>query len=102
MDLENSFEIEFEGVIFEWRGPAPYYFVSIQGINAVAIKEQAAIVSYGWGMIPVACKIGNTLFKTSLWPKGDEYYLPLKDAVRRAESLSLDESVAVKLSLNFN
>jgi hypothetical protein len=50
-------------------------------------------------MVPVSCTIGTTSFTTSLWPKGAAYYLPLKDAVRRAEGIELDDHVTVELSL---
>ena len=94
-------DITFSGIVFEWRGPAPYHFVAIGGQEATWIREQVARVTYGWGMVPVSCIIGNTTFDTSLWPKGEEYYLPLKDAVRRAEGISLDGGVTVELSLRF-
>lgn len=87
------------GPVFEWRGPAPFYFLGITGETADEIREQAAAVTYGWGMVPVSCTIGTTSFTTSLWPKGAAYYLPLKDAVRRAEGIDLDDHITVELSL---
>lgn len=94
-------DITFSGIVFEWRGPAPYHFVAIGGREAPWVREQVASMTYGWGMVPVSCIIGDTTFTTSLWPKGEEYYLPLKDAVRRAEGISLDDEVIVRLSLRF-
>lgn len=91
--------IVFSGSVFEWRGPAPFHFVAITGDIADEIHEQAAAVTYGWGMVPVSCTIGTTSFTTSLWPKGEAYYLPLKDAVRRAESIDLGDGITVELSL---
>lgn len=85
--------------VFEWRGPAPFHFVAVTGELAGEIRDQAASVTYGWGMIPVACRIGATSFTTSLWPKGDDYYLPLKDAVRDAEGIELDDAVTVEFTL---
>lgn len=85
--------------VFEWRGPAPFHFLAVTGELAVEIRDQAASVTYGWGMIPVACCIGATSFTTSLWPKGDDYYLPLKDAVRDAEGIELGEAVTVEFTL---
>lgn len=87
------------GPVFEWRGPAPFHFLAITGETADEIREQAAAVTYGWGMVPVSCTIGTTSFTTSLWPKGAAYYLPLKDAVRRAEGIDLDDHITVELSL---
>lgn len=91
--------IVVSGRVFEWRGPAPFHFLAITGETADEIREQAAVVTYGWGMVPVSCAIGTTSFTTSLWPKGAAYYLPLKDAVRRAEGIDLDAHITVELSL---
>ena len=85
--------------VFEWRGPAPYHFVAITGDDAEEIRDLAASVTYGWGMIPVACRIGDTSFTTSLWPKDGAYYLPLKDAVRKAENIRLGATITVECSL---
>ncbi len=92
--------VVFRGSVFEWRGPAPFHFVAITGDLADEIREQAAAVTYGWGMVPVSCTIGATSFTTSLWPKSGAYYLPLKDAVRRAEGIALDDDITVELSLH--
>ena len=46
-------------------------------------------------------KIGTTTFSTSLWAKNGTYAVPLKDAVRKAESISLGDNVSVELALKF-
>lgn len=96
---DMNFEFAVRGEIFEWRGPAPYHFVALTGETSSQIRERAAVVTYGWGMIPVTCRIGQTTFHTSLWPKGEDYYLPLKDAVRASEHLVLGSHVTVALGL---
>ena len=92
-------EFEFSGVVWEWRGPAPFHFVSVPPDDAEEIKDAASRVSYGWGMIPVKATIGATSFTTSLWPKNGSYVLPLKDAVRHAERIELDDVVEVSFEL---
>jgi hypothetical protein len=89
----------FTASVWEWRGPAPYHFVSVPVEIAQEIKELASAVTYGWGMIPVAGKIGNTSFTTSLWAKNGTYAVPLKDSVRKAEGISLNDTVSVELTL---
>ena len=91
----------FTASVWEWRGPAPYHFVSVPPDIAAEIKELASAVTYGWGMIPVEGKIGNTSFTTSLWAKNGTYAVPLKDAVRKAEGISLDDTVLIVLTLRF-
>jgi hypothetical protein len=94
-------EFSFSATVWEWRGPAPYHFVSVPPDVAIEIKELASAVTYGWGMIPVSGKIGTTMFDTSLWAKNGTYAVPLKDAVRKAEGISLDDLVSIELSLKF-
>lgn len=88
-----------QATVFEWRGPAPFHFIEIAGDEAEAIAAQAAAVTYGWGMVPVSCRVGSTTFTTSLWPKAASYYLPLKDAVRRAEHIDLGDEIVVEVEL---
>jgi len=94
-------EFSFSATVWEWRGPAPYHFVSVPPDVAIEIKELASAVTYGWGMIPVSGKIGATTFDTSLWAKNGTYAVPLKDAVRKAEEISLNDLVSIELSLKF-
>jgi len=94
-------EFSFSATVWEWRGPAPYHFVSVPPDVAIEIKELASAVTYGWGMIPVSGKIGATTFDTSLWAKNGTYAVPLKDAVRKAEGIALDDLVSIELSLKF-
>lgn len=95
----NAGEFTVRAKVFEWRGPAPYHFVAITGELADDIRDRAAPVTYGWGMIPVTCRIGDTSFTTSLWPKDGGYYVPLKDAVRAAQHIRLGSTVTVHLKL---
>lgn len=92
-------ELEFAGTVWSWRGPAPYHFVSVPPEECAEIADVAAVVSYGWGMIPVAGRVGSTEFATALWPKDGGYVVPLKDAVRRAEGIGLDDVVTVRLTV---
>jgi hypothetical protein len=56
-------------------------------------------VSYGWGMIPVRVRIGETDFDTSLFPKDGRYVLPIRDRVRDAEGLELGAPVDVEVRI---
>jgi hypothetical protein len=84
-------QLAFDGDVFHWRGPAPYLLVWVPQDVADTIRDVAAAVTYGWGMIPVTGRIGETEFTTALWPKEGRYVVPVKDAVRRAEGLDLGD-----------
>jgi hypothetical protein len=93
-------QLEFTGEVWEWRGPAPYYFVTVPDDDCAELEASAAFVSYGWGMVPVAATIGDTRWTTSLWPKDGAYVVPLKAAIRRAEHVELGDSVTVRLDVD--
>lgn len=61
--------IEFSGKILFWQGPAPWFFVTVPEKESQDLKAISAIVTYGWGVIPVQVRIGKTEWVTSLFPK---------------------------------
>ena len=85
--------------MFEWRGPAPFYFARVTDEVAAEIKEVASIVTYGWGMIPATVTIGKTSYTTSLFPKDGGYLVPLKDAVRKPEKIAVGDELRITLEL---
>jgi hypothetical protein len=91
--------IEFSGAIWYWRGPAPFYFVTVPDGESRELKAVSGFVTYGWGMIPVIARIGQAEWKTALFPKDGRYLVPLKDSVRRAETLSEGDTVTVQLEV---
>jgi hypothetical protein len=91
--------LEFSGEVWYWRGPAPWYFVTVPEDESVELEAISVHVTYGWGMIPVTARIGRTSWYTALWPKDERYIVPLKAAVRRAERLELGDVVAVRLDI---
>ena len=96
-DLLASFE--FDGVIIEWRGPAPYLFVPVPEDHLGELRYAAHQASYGWGVIPVEAKIGTFGFTTSLFPRAGGYLLPIKVAVQRAEGVDLGDEVHVLMRI---
>ena len=90
-------EFEFSAEVWEWRGPAPYYFVTVPQDACAAISSASRAVTYGWGMIPVAVRVGDTKWTTSLWSKDESYVVPLKVAVRRAEGI--EEGMTIEIAL---
>ena len=91
--------VEFSGKIWQWRGPAPFYFVTIPAKASRDIKAVSKLVTYGWGVIPVYVQIGQTQWKTSLFPKDDRYLVPIKDSIRKAENLGEGDKVTVRLEI---
>ncbi len=92
--------IEFNGKIWYWRGPAPWYFVTVPAKQSRDLKSILGFVTYGWGMIPVVARIGKTEWKTSMFPKDGHYIVPIKAIVRKAENLAEDDNVTVQIEVH--
>ncbi len=93
-------EFEFEGEIWYWRGPSPYYFVTVPEEQSQTLKAVSGLVTYGWGMIPVNARIGESEFTTSLFPKNGRYIVPIKDRVRKGENLDVGDNIRVILEIH--
>ena len=91
-------DVEFEGPVVEWRGPAPFYFVAIPEEESADIKVAARGAEY-WGQVPVVVRIGGSEFTTALFPKDGRYLLPLKDAVRKAAGIEMHQMLVVGLAV---
>lgn len=89
-------EWRFDGEIIEWRGPAPFFFVAMSEADSADLKEEARSLIY-WGQVPVHAVVGETEFRTALFPRDGRYLVPLKAAVRKAEGVTEGDVVAVVL-----
>jgi predicted nucleic acid-binding protein len=89
---------QFEAEVFQWRGPAPYFFVATPAHVNDFLHAHHGELTYGWGVIPAQVRIGDTEVTTSLIPRDGVYLVPLKVALRRAEGV--DDGDHVRLGLH--
>ena len=89
--------MQFTGQIWYWRGPAPWFFVSVPRKHSLALRTMSSVLTYGWGVIPVTARIRNTTWTTSLFPRDELYAVPIRTNVRKAERL--DEGDRVRITL---
>ena len=92
--------LEFSGEIWFWKGPAPWYFITVPGELCGDLVAASAAVSYGWGMIPVTVEIGQSKWATALFPKDGRYLVPVKAGIRKAEGLAEGETVSLRLAVD--
>lgn len=85
--------IAFDAEIIVWRGPAPFLFAPVPADLVAEIRAAARLASYGWGVVPVAARVGATTFSTSLFPRDNRYLLPIKVAVQRAEAIGAGDRI---------
>jgi hypothetical protein len=99
MTPADALDLTFSGELWYWRGPSPYHFITVPDEPSFALHAISAEVTYGWGMIPVRARVGETDWTTSLFPKDGRYIVPVKDAVRMAERLAAGDIVTVQLTV---
>jgi hypothetical protein len=92
-------KFEFSGTIWYWRGPAPHHFITVPAELRQDLRTIAKSVTYGWGMIPARVRIGQTEWKTSLFPKDGGYIVPIRASVQQAEQLAVGDTVMVQLEI---
>jgi hypothetical protein len=92
-----SFEIT--GTVIEWRGPAPFYYLPTPIEVTEEIELYKRELTYGWGVIPAKVTIGKTTVTTSLIPRDGSFYIPLKDAIRRPNQITVGDQVTLVLEL---
>ena len=92
-------QFAFDATIIHWRGPAPFYYAPVPAGAAEDIRRASKLVSYGWGVIPVEAAIAGVTFTTSLFPKDGTYLVPLKDVVRKATGITVDDTIHIELTL---
>ena len=94
------------GPLWRWTTPAAsaaWHFLTIDGaageaLSGTALMRRLEGAAKGFGSIKVAARIGETVFKTSLFPSKElGWLLPVKASVRKAEGLSEGDAVEVVL-----
>lgn len=90
---------EISGTVIEWRGPAPFYFLPTPPEVTEEIEAYKRELTYGWGVIPAKITIGISTVTTSLIPRNGSFYIPLKDAVRKPNHISVGDIVTVVLEI---
>ncbi|MGW4098552.1 DUF1905 domain-containing protein [Mycobacterium sp. NPDC004974] len=93
---------EFETEVFQWRGPAPYFFVATPAHINEFLHVHSGELTYGWGVIPAQVSINDTEVTTSLIPKDGVYLVPLKIALRRPEGIDDGDRVRVRLQVSLH
>ena len=93
---------EFDAALWLWaaRQADSWTFVSLPTDIADEILDLAGGVSRGFGSLRVNVTIGDTDWRTSIFPStSGTYVLPIKKAVRTAESIGTGDTVHVRITL---
>jgi Na+-transporting NADH:ubiquinone oxidoreductase subunit NqrF len=96
-------EVVFDAELWIWdaRRHEMWTFVSVPADHAEEIRDLAAVLPRGFGSVRVQARIGTSIWKTSIFPAGDQgaYVLPVKKAIRKAQSLNPGDKTTVAIEL---
>ena len=94
--------IEFESVVWQWgaRADSSWFFATVPEELSEEIREIPRMPR-GFGSVRVRARIGGSEWTTSIFPDKESgtYSLPLKKAVRDAESLAKGDTTVVRLDV---
>jgi hypothetical protein len=87
--------------IWEARRADSWTFVSLPADASEQIQDQTGGRQRGFGAVRVRVTVGGSTWTTSIFPDSsrDCYVLPIKRAVRKAETLEAGDSATVAVEL---
>ena len=96
--------VEFEAELWVWaaRRDDSWTFVTLPADASEEIRDRAAAgPRRGFGSVRVQARIGGTRWRTSIFPDAgrEVYVLPVKRAVRTAESLAEGDTAVVSVEV---
>ena len=97
--------VDFESELWVWaaRRDDSWTFVSLPAEASDEIRDRTDGQRRGFGSVRVEARIGASIWRTSIFPdsKSGAYVLPIKQAVRKANSLAPGDRVKVTVEILF-
>ena len=98
--MEATFD--FDAELWEWdaKQDASWVFVTLPAEVAEEIRDMSP-PRRGFGSVRVGVRCGTSAWHTSVFPdsRSGSYVLPLKKAVRRAETLDIGDTAEFELDV---
>lgn len=91
----------FTAELWEWPARAAWFFVSVPEPISDEIDARTHGLTPGFGSVRVHVTVGGSAWSTSLFPDTTRgcYVLPIKKAVRAAESIAPGDEVSIRIEL---
>lgn len=92
----------FTSKVWLYPGASAWHFVSLPQKESAGIRALFHGLSGGFGSLPVTATIGDTTWKTSIFPDSKEgtYILPLKKKVRRMQGFSAGDTITYSIEIH--
>lgn len=95
-------QILFDAELWLWdaRRTDTWVFVSLPGAESEEIRDLPGGLRRGFGSQRVLATIGNSTWRTSIFPgSGTGYVLPVKRSIRLAEAIDVGDLATVTVQL---
>ena len=95
--------ISVTSLLWIWKGSdaaGRWYFITVPEEQSAEIKAHAFGTPRGFGSVRVEARIGNVVWRTSVFPlNSGGYLLPVKAEIRRKAGIGAGDEVTVELEL---
>ena len=95
--------LTFTSLLWIWQGAQAagrWFFLTVPEEESAEIKAAAFELPRGFGSVRVEARIGDVVWRTSVFPlNAGGYVLPVKADIRRRAGLSAGDEVTVDLML---
>src|SRR5262245_31898408 len=97
--MRESVTTTFSAAIWIYPGKGGWHFVTLPQSIAARVRFLASPGGRGWSSQPVSATVGNTRWRTSIFPDttSGSFLLPLKSDVRKREGLTAGKTIEVTL-----
>ena len=92
---------QFKAIIWKHSDVGGWYFVSLPIELSQEIRTNLGWQEEGWGRMKAIATIRDTQWETAIWfdKKHNTYLLPIKSAIRKSESLDINDSVDLTIEI---
>ena len=94
-------KLTFDAELWPFEAGAGWVFLTLPPDESEAVRDIPRPPQPGFGSVRVRVTVGNTTWLTSVFPQagGGPYILPVKKAVRKAESIDIGDVARVMLEV---
>jgi hypothetical protein len=97
----HDLSYSFTATLWKYQGKAAWYFITVPQEHTGEIKFFAHDAKRGFGSVRVTAMIGDTVWKTSVFPSKSDgtFILPVKAEIRKKNALSDGDELNVKIDI---